>query len=112
MRPIQHLESVSGGKGRRETLSPTMGLGALEFSAIASMPPVVKVHRGKHDLAGYGYMRSIMLFMKWAHEQEKFPTVCEVIARFRVSRATAYRLTSALADTYGLDPAVRHRGLR
>ncbi|HEL4112196.1 TPA: hypothetical protein UM343_002346 [Stenotrophomonas maltophilia] len=93
-------------------LSPSMGLGARNFAADASMPPVVKVRRIKHDLAGYGYMRSIMLFMKWAHEQEKFPTIEEVIARFRVSRATAYRLTSALADTYGLDPSVRHKERR
>lgn len=93
-------------------LSASMGLGAREFSADASMPPVVKVRRVKHDLASYGYMRSIMLFMKWAHAQEKFPTTEEVIARFRVSRATAYRLTSALADTYGIGPAVRHKDRR
>ncbi|WP_414616118.1 hypothetical protein [Stenotrophomonas geniculata] len=93
-------------------LSPSIGLGARDFSAGATMPPVVKTRKVKHDLAGYGYMRSIMLFMKWAHEQGKFPTADEVIARFRVSRATAYRLTSALADTYGIDPAVRHKERR
>ncbi|HEL2977477.1 TPA: hypothetical protein UMB92_000290 [Stenotrophomonas maltophilia] len=93
-------------------LSPSIGLGARDFSADPTMPPLVKTRKVKHDLAGYGYMRSIMLFMKWAHEQEKFPKAEEVIARFRVSRATAYRLTSALADTYGIDPAVRHKERR
>lgn len=93
-------------------LSPSMGLGARQFAADASMPPVVKVSKVKHDLAGYGYMRSIMHFMKWAHEQDKFPTADQVIARFNVSRATAYRLTSALAETYGIDPAMRHKERR
>lgn len=93
-------------------LSLTLGLGARDFSADPSMPPVVKLRRAKHDLSGYGYMRSVMHFMKWAHEQDKFPTADEVIARFHVSRATAYRLTSALADTYGINPAGRHKDRR
>lgn len=89
-------------------LSP-MGLGARGFSADASMPPVVSARKAKHDLTGYGYMRSVMHFMKWAHEQDKFPTANEVISRFQVSRATAYRLTYALAETYGIDPIGRHK---
>ncbi|PZS71976.1 hypothetical protein A7X76_07780 [Stenotrophomonas maltophilia] len=52
-------------------LSPSIGLGTRDFSADATMPPVGKTRKVKHHLAGYGYMRSIMLFMKWAHEQEK-----------------------------------------
>ncbi|MDP4309486.1 hypothetical protein Q7W57_13845 [Stenotrophomonas geniculata] len=92
-------------------LSP-MGLGARDFSAAASMPPVVSVRKTKHDLADYGYMRSVMHFIKWAHEQDKFPTANEVISRFQVSRATAYRLTCALAETYGIDPIERHKDRR
>lgn len=89
-------------------LSP-MGLGARDFSADASMPPVVRVRKAKHDLTGYGYMRSVMRFLKWAHEQDKFPTANEVVSKFQVSRATAYRLRCALAETYGIDPFERHK---
>ncbi|MEG0181973.1 MAG: hypothetical protein RR704_00755 [Stenotrophomonas sp.] len=92
-------------------MTPSFGLGALSFSAAIEVPKIAKKARPlvQHNLAGYGYMRTVMEFMKWAHEQDKFPTIQAVQDRFGFSRATAYRLTSALADTYGIDPALRHK---
>ena len=65
-------------------------------------------NRPAHDLAGYGAMLAAMKFMQWAIEQDRFPTPEAVIARFNVCRATAYRWTLALAETYGVAPEVRH----
>jgi hypothetical protein len=62
----------------------------------------------KHDLAGYGQMLAAMKFMRWAIEQKRFPTHESVMDRFNVCRATAYRWTLALAECYGVDPAIRH----
>lgn len=63
-----------------------------------------------HDLVGYGRLLSAMKFMRWAIEQEHFPTPEAVMTHFRVCRATAYRWTAALAEAYGIDPAIRHGG--
>lgn len=63
--------------------------------------------RAKHDLAGYGHLRTVLEFSKWAHEQSRFPTIGATCARFNVCRATAYRWTSALAATYGIEPPAR-----
>lgn len=64
--------------------------------------------RAQHDLAGYGRLLSAMKFMRWAIEQEHFPTARAVVDHFGVSIATAYRWTAALAEAYGIDPALRH----
>lgn len=87
--------------------SPSMGLGARSFSADASMPPVVKVRKTKHDLASYGHLRTVLEFSTWAHEQSRFPTIDAVCTRFNVHRSTAYRWTGALAAAYGIDPPPR-----
>lgn len=65
-------------------------------------------NKPKHDLAGYGRLLSAMKFMRWAIEQEHFPTPTLVMTHFQVCRATAYRWTAALAEAYGIDPAIRH----
>ena len=62
----------------------------------------------RHDLAGHGSILAAMKFMRWAIEQDRFPTVEAVQARFNVCRATSYRWTLALAECYGIDPEVRH----
>ena len=62
----------------------------------------------QHDLAGYGNILAAMKFMQWAIEQVRFPTAEAVQARFNVCRATSYRWTLALAECYGVDPAVRN----
>ncbi len=87
--------------------SPSMGLGARDFSADASMPPVIKPRKTKHDLASYGHLRAVLEFSKWAHEQSRFPTIDAVCTRFNVHRSTAYRWTNALAAAYGIDPPPR-----
>lgn len=91
-------------------LHASLGIGTVEPSArpervprIASVRPTTT----KHALAGYGHIRTVMEFMKWAHEQDRFPTIDAVSTRFNICRATAYRWTSALAETYGIDPPVR-----
>ena len=90
-------------------ITPTIGTFALDFSS--RLDPARGPHARKgvprHDLSGYGYMRTVMEFMKWAHEQDRFPTIAAVRCRFNVSKATAYRWTNCLADTYGIDPPVR-----
>jgi len=87
--------------------SPSMGPGARDFSADASMPPVIKARKIKHDLSSYGHLRTVLEFSKWAHEQSRFPSIDAVCTRFNVSRATAYRWTNTLAATYGIDPPRR-----
>ena len=62
----------------------------------------------KHDLSGYGSILAAMKFMRWAIEQDRFPTTKAVQAHFNVCRATAYRWTLALAECYGVDPATRN----
>jgi len=66
--------------------------------------------RPRHDLVGYGNLLSAMKFMRWAIEQDHFPTPDSVMTHFRVCRATAYRWTAALVEAYGIDPACRHGG--
>jgi len=91
-------------------LSASLGLGAAQFSARAETPvfePLSRSTKTKHAWAGYGTLRAILEFSKWAHEQERFPTIDAVCTRFNVCRATAYRWTSALAETYGIDTPVR-----
>lgn len=63
----------------------------------------------KHDWAGYGHLRAALEFSKWAHEQDRFPTIEAVQMRFNVCRATAFRWTRALAETYGIPPETRHQ---
>lgn len=46
--------------------------------------------RAQHDLAGYGRLLSAMKFMRWAIEQEHFPSDRSVVDHFGVSIATAY----------------------
>jgi hypothetical protein len=81
-------------------------------SHLLSLMPATPPRRNavKHDLAGYGTVLATCKFMAWAHEQEHFPSPEAVMTRFNVCRATAYRWTRALAETYGLDPATRHGG--
>lgn len=67
------------------------------------------VARVKHDLAGYGTTLSAMQFMRWAIERDTFPSIADVKTRFGVCNATAYRWTRALAECYGVDPAIRHQ---
>lgn len=85
-------------------MTPSLGLGALAFSATVSVPKIATPPRpiAHHDFAEYGYVRTIMEFMKWAHEQDRFPTVDAVRNRFNCSRATAYRWINCLAETYGV----------
>jgi len=75
----------------------------------ATAPPRAR-NQPQHSLAGYGRLLSTMHFMRWAIEREHFPSPEDVMARFQVCRATAYRWTAALAEAYGIDPAVRHGG--
>lgn len=90
-------------------MTPTIGTFALDFSSRPDPASAPRVRRAaaRHDLYGYGYMRTVMEFMKWAHEQDRFPTIAAVRCRFNVSKATAYRWTSCLAATYGIEPPVR-----
>lgn len=66
--------------------------------------------RGRHDLVCHGTLVATMLFMRWAIERKRFPSIQEVVSEFRVHRSTAYRWTAALAEVYGIDPASRHGG--
>ena len=93
------------------SLCASLGAGALRFSARVQVPQVKKNRRptAAHNWAGYGYTRTLMEFMKWAHEQRHFPSTDAVVARFNVSRATAYRWTYALAETYGIAPESRNQ---
>lgn len=91
-------------------LIASLGTGAAEPRIQPERAPQIATARPtatKHALAGYGHVRTVMEFMKWAHEQDRFPTIEAVSTRFNVCRATAYRWTSALAETYGIDPPVR-----
>lgn len=87
------------------------GAGAPRDGSMADLAaPANAAHtpRTQHDLAGYGSILATMKFMRWAIEQDRFPTVEAVQCRFKVCRATAYRWTLALAEAYGIDPAIRH----
>lgn len=91
-------------------LSASLGLGAVEPTRLAEPAPQIVEHsriKVKHNMAGYSITRTILEFAKWAHEQERFPTVDRVCSRFGVCRATAYRWTSELAETYGIEPPAR-----
>ena len=91
-------------------LIASLGPGAVEPLAQPERAPHIRNARPtatKHALAGYGHIRTVMEFMKWAHEQDRFPTIEAVSTRFDVCRATAYRWTNALAATYGVDPPIR-----
>lgn len=92
-------------------LSPSLGAGALQFSSRMAVPAIETQPQAtvKHNWAGYGTLRGAMEFMKWAIEQDRFPSIQATQARFNVCRATAYRWTSALAETYGVDAPLRHR---
>lgn len=72
--------------------------------------PAAHPSRTRHDLAGYGRLLSAMKFMRWAIEQDHFPSAQSVVDHFGVSIATAYRWTAALAEAYGIDPAARFGG--
>ncbi len=93
------------------SLRPSMGLGARPFASSMKLPPMQLQRRRtvKHDWAGYGTLRAVMEFAKWAHEQERFPTIEAVQTRFNVCRATAFRWTRALGETYGIPPETRHQ---
>ncbi|WP_165403040.1 hypothetical protein [Pseudoxanthomonas winnipegensis] len=84
---------------------------AVEKTWIASPNPAVARNKAKHPMAGYGYLLIAMRFMRWAIEQEQFPTVGAVMTHFNVSKATAYRWTAAYAEACGIDPHNRHGGL-
>ncbi len=56
--------------------------------------------RPQHDLAGYTFTRIILEFGRWAFERESFPTVDDIVERFHVSKATAYRWRNELGQTY------------
>ena len=90
-------------------MTPSFGVGALAFSATMEVPRIAKSGRpiAQHEYADYGCVRSVMEFMKWSHEQDRFPTIQAVRNRFNVSKATANRWTNALAETYGIDPPAR-----
>lgn len=56
--------------------------------------------RPQHDLAGYTFTRIILEFGLWAFERESFPTVEDIVERFHVSKATAYRWRNELGQAY------------
>lgn len=58
--------------------------------------------RPQHDLAGYTFTRVILEFGRWAFERESFPTVEDIVERFHVSKATAYRWRNELGQAYRL----------
>ncbi|MBD9368815.1 hypothetical protein [Xanthomonas sp. XNM01] len=99
---------------RAALLTAALGAGARKpaSSTMAELAPPQHAsaysNRRKHCMAGYGDVRTIMAFMRWAVEQDRFPSVEAVQTRFAVCRATAYRWTLALAETYGIDPAIRN----
>ena len=97
----------------RALLSPSLGTGAAPANtdSMAELAPragAARACKPQHDLAGYGNVLAGMKFMRWAIEQDRFPTIEAVQARFKVCRATAYRWTLALAETYGIEPSLRH----
>ena len=54
------------------------GAGAPRDGSMADLAaPVNAAHtpRAQHDLAGYGSILATMKFMRWAIEQDRFPTV-------------------------------------
>lgn len=69
-------------------------------SAVAVGPPAPSRSRPQHDLAGYTFTRIILEFGRWAFERESFPTVEDIVERFHVSKATAYRWRNELGQAY------------
>jgi hypothetical protein len=65
--------------------------------AIAAQPRFL----ASNNTRGYGAILAALRFGAWAHEQRHFPTPEAVMAEFGVSRASAYRWCSALAEAYG-----------
>jgi DNA-binding transcriptional ArsR family regulator len=57
----------------------------------------------KGELAGHPLLIAYARFVGWAIEQAQFPTPERVMTRFGISRATAYRWLTALAEAYGVD---------
>lgn len=68
--------------------------------------------KANHDLAEYGYMFAAIQFARWAGGLRHFPTCNQVIARFGVGRATAYRWLALWAEVEGIDRPSRNQGRR
>lgn len=62
-----------------------------------------KRSKPQHDLAGYTSTRIILEFARWAFEREGFPTVGDIVHRFNVSKATAYRWRNELGQALRLN---------
>lgn len=75
--------------------------------AAAAMPLIAsstrKRSKPKHDLAGYTSTRIILEFARWAFERDGFPTVGDIVHRFNVSKATAYRWRNELGQALRLN---------
>jgi len=97
--------NLSGSLGT--VVRSTRPQAAADFDGLAPAR-AESANRTKHQLAGYGCVLTTMKFMRWAIEQDRFPTVAAVMTQFGVCKATAYRWTAALAEAYGIDPAIRH----
>lgn len=69
-----------------------------------------KAPRAEHELAQEPSILAGMKFLLWAQAQRHFPTIQQVRDRYGLSRATAYRWTTFLAEALGLDVADRHGG--
>lgn len=69
----------------------------------AAEPSPRKRSKPQHDLAGYTSTRIILEFARWAFERESFPTVGDIVRRFNVSKATAYRWRNELGQALRLE---------
>ncbi len=100
--------SLMSSLGTRLTDARPASFSESDVVGVAAAPP--RAHRPQHALVGYTQTRIVMIFTRWAVELDQFPSVEQIISRFRVSRATAFRWRSALAETYGLDLAAMSNG--
>lgn len=78
-------------RGRAAAALPLIGASARKRS------------KPQHDLAGYTSTRIILEFARWAFEREGFPTVGDIVHRFNVSKATAYRWRNELGQALRLN---------
>ena len=66
--------------------------------------PKTTAHRprpqGRDDT---NHLEQVLRFAWWAHQLARFPSVAQVMTRFDVSRATAYRWRNALAAAHGIE---------
>lgn len=83
--------------------------------AAAAMPlsgtSTRKRSKPQHDLAGYTSTRIILEFARWAFEREGFPTVGDIVHRFNVSKATAYRWRNELGQALRLEELPPNAGV-